>query len=227
MDRDQLEAWLEQGLSLERIGEIVDRHPSTVSYWLKRHDLVPNGKAKHAAKGGVDRGRLESLVADGRPIRAIAEELGVSQSTVRHWIARYDLRQPLQVRRADREAAIRGGRRTLMRNCRRHGKTIFVIENSGRVRCRRCRMEAVAKWRRRVKRRLVDEAGGCCALCGYDRNQRVLQFHHVDPAEKAFGLAKGGLTRSFAELRREAAKCVLLCANCHAEVEAGAASLSK
>jgi hypothetical protein len=29
-----------------------------------------------------------------------------------------------------------------------------------------------------------------------------------------------GITRSLARLRAEAAKCVLLCANCHAEVEA-------
>ena len=31
----------------------------------------------------------------------------------------------------------------------------------------------------------------------------------------------GGVTRSWSKSRREAQKCVLLCANCHAEVEAG------
>jgi hypothetical protein len=34
-----------------------------------------------------------------------------------------------------------------------------------------------------------------------------------------------GVTRSRAEARAEARKCVLLCANCHAEVEAGYRSL--
>ena len=34
-----------------------------------------------------------------------------------------------------------------------------------------------------------------------------------------------GLTRSIAALRQEAAKCVLLCANCHAKVEWGAEEL--
>ncbi len=34
-----------------------------------------------------------------------------------------------------------------------------------------------------------------------------------------------GLTRPLAELRREARKCVLLCANCHAEVESGLTAL--
>jgi hypothetical protein len=78
-----------------------------------------------------------------------------------------------------------------------------------------------------VKKLLVEEAGGCCALCGYRRNQGALQFHHLEPAQKAFALSTRGMTRSLARLRVEAAKCVLLCANCHAEVEAGAASLSK
>ena len=49
----------------------------------------------------------------------------------------------------------------------------------------------------------------------------ALQFHHRDGNGKAFGLAEGGLTRSLEALRGEAAKCVLLCANCHSEVEAG------
>lgn len=33
------------------------------------------------------------------------------------------------------------------------------------------------------------------------------------------------MTRSIERAREEAAKCVLLCANCHAEVEAGVRSL--
>jgi predicted HNH restriction endonuclease len=35
-----------------------------------------------------------------------------------------------------------------------------------------------------------------------------------------------GVTRSLAAARAEMAKCVLLCANCHAEVEAGISALS-
>ena len=73
----------------------------------------------------------------------------------------------------------------------------------------------------RTKVRLVEEAGGACAVCGYDRLAGALHFHHLDPSEKSFALSVRGLTRSIADLRAEAAKCVLLCANCHAEVEGG------
>ena len=72
---------------------------------------------------------------------------------------------------------------------------------------------------------LVAEAGGKCALCGYARHSAALQFHHLDPMTKSFGLGVRGITRSIAKLREEASKCVLLCANCHAEVEAGVTEL--
>jgi hypothetical protein len=69
--------------------------------------------------------------------------------------------------------------------------------------------------------RLVREAGGCCRLCGYSRCVAAHRFPHVDPAQKRFALGSAGFTRSIAKARAEASKCVLLCANCHAEVEAG------
>jgi hypothetical protein len=72
---------------------------------------------------------------------------------------------------------------------------------------------------------LVADAGGSCVLCGYSRSLAALQFHHIDPATKRFHIAHRGVTRSMAAARAEAAKCVLLCANCHAEVEGGVATL--
>lgn len=64
------------------------------------------------------------------------------------------------------------------------------------------------------------ENGGCCAVCGYDATSYNLHFHHVDPKTKSFSvnMARG---KSLAAFREEAAKCVLVCANCHGEIEAG------
>jgi 5-methylcytosine-specific restriction endonuclease McrA len=111
--------------------------------------------------------------------------------------------------------------REAIRTCRTHGVTAFVLEGRGYYRCKACRKQRVIEWRRRAKQRLIVEAGGCCVVCGYDRYQGALHFHHTDPATKEFALAKRGLTRAIAKLRVEASKCVLLCSNCHAEVEAG------
>jgi hypothetical protein len=67
---------------------------------------------------------------------------------------------------------------------------------------------------------LVAEAGGCCAVCGYDRCAVNLHFHHVDPKTKSFGVTSAS-GKALATYRAEAAKCVLVCANCHGEIEAG------
>jgi hypothetical protein len=120
----------------------------------------------------------------------------------------------------------RSGEPEVVLHCRRHGETAFVVTGTPpRHRCKRCRSERVTQRRRALKRQLVAEAGGRCLLCGYDRFAGALQFHHVDPEGKAFALSTAGLARSVARARAEARKCVLLCANCHAEVEGGIATI--
>jgi hypothetical protein len=76
--------------------------------------------------------------------------------------------------------------------------------------------EYVKKWRRKVKETLVAEAGGKCIRCGYSKSMRALQFHHRDPTTKEFNLRSS--IKALDRLRAEAAKCDLLCSNCHAEV---------
>jgi cytochrome c553 len=80
--------------------------------------------------------------------------------------------------------------------------------------------EAVTRRLQKLKRLLVEDAGGGCAVCGYDRCVVNLHFHHVDPAAKSFALSVAS-GKSLAASRREAQKCVLVCANCHGEIEAG------
>lgn len=212
-------------MSLPQIGALVNRDPSTVGYWVQKHGLVANGRDRYAPKGGIAKEDLEPWLESGATLSAIARQLDVSMATVRYWIDAYGLLNPRDVRRASIEAGKRAGRRHVVRHCRRHGRTEFAIVNGDSPRCKRCRAEAVARRRRKVKQILVEENGGKCGLCGYDRNVAALQFHHLDPTQKSFGLAQRGMTRAIEEVRREARKCALLCANCHAEVEAGVASL--
>ena len=106
--------------------------------------------------------------------------------------------------------------------CRHHGETDFYVEpKNAYYRCKQCRQEKVSQKRRDAKDQLVRAAGGRCVLCAYDRCLGALQFHHTDRKTKLFGLAMKGRTMSFEKLLAEARKCVLLCANCHAEVERG------
>ena len=66
------------------------------------------------------------------------------------------------------------------------------------------------------KYKLVSLLGGKCKICGYDKCIAALQFHHPDTVEKEFGI--GDTFRSFDKLVKEAKKCELVCANCHAEI---------
>jgi transposase len=99
MEASVLESYLRRGLSLERIAALTGRHPSTIGYWVKRHGLSAVHRDRHAPKGGVSREALAALVDDGLSTREIADRLGVSQATVRHWLRP---RAPRQLARSSR-----------------------------------------------------------------------------------------------------------------------------
>ena len=110
------------------------------------------------------------------------------------------------------------------RECRRHGviEHYLFSRGDGRFvyRCKRCVGEAVTRRHQKIRRTLIAEAGGSCRVCGYDRCIVNLHFHHVDPTKKSFNVNPSS-GKSLAAYRAEAAKCVLVCANCHGEIEAG------
>ena len=219
MDRDELARMLAEGLSLEAIGGRVGKHASTVGYWVQKHGLEAANLERHRNRGPLAEEELVALVEAGRSVREIATELDRSTATVRHWLKRYGLRTRLASRQDARADVARGDR--FLAHCRRHGEAVFTVRADGGSSCLRCRVDAVTARRKRVKATLVAEAGGACLLCGYSKSSAALHFHHLDRATKEFNLGLGGVARSLARARLEARKCVLLCANCHAEVEAG------
>lgn len=216
MDKTFLEECLAEGMSLQAIGERAGKHESTVSYWLKKYGLEAAEAEKHAAKGAPTKEELGRLLSAGLSLREIADQLDRSLATVRYWARRYDLKVS-----PHRHRVPEGKPSSASLVCKKHGMTDFILEGRGSYRCRRCRVERVTRRRQGIKQILVAEAGGKCLICGYDRCPHALQFHHLDPTTKSFHLGQGGLTRSLSRCRAEAQKCILLCANCHAEVEAG------
>jgi hypothetical protein len=132
------------------------------------------------------------------------------------------------VRRDGRPPNPRKKSKSEMRECPRHGLSEYHRYRAGkrggkqqyRWICKRCLGEAVTRRKQKLKLMLVEEAGGCCAICGYHRCIINLHFHHVDPKEKLFPMTMA-IGKSIATFRKEARKCVLVCANCHGEIEAG------
>lgn len=64
------------------------------------------------------------------------------------------------------------------------------------------------------KYEFIDSMKTPCVKCGEERLY-VIDFHHIDPSEKLFNIARS--TRTNESLLQERKKCVCLCANCHAE----------
>jgi hypothetical protein len=54
----------------------------------------------------------------------------------------------------------------------------------------------------------------CCAHCG-NSDHRVLEWHHKDHETKFMKISKMLSTYSINAIKREIAKCLCLCANCH------------
>jgi transposase-like protein len=220
VDREWLARRLEEGASYEAIARESGCSASKVSYWASKYGLSSAHTKRHAARGPLDEELLRLLVAAHYSIREIAEAMDRSAGAIRHWLAKLGLETTPSPHSPAARRAMDAGELETELYCSVHGVTRHVRRDSG-FRCADCRSAAVSGRRRRIKRLLVDEAGGACVICGYDRCVASLHFHHLDPAQKSFALGVTGVTRSLESARAEARKCVVLCANCHGEVESG------
>ncbi len=92
-------------------------------------------------------------------------------------------------------------------------------KNRHHYECRTCFNGRSKEQQRKRKMEAVLYKGGKCVRCGYQGHLAVFDFHHLDRSKKSFeiGMFKN---RSFAKIKSELDKCVLLCANCHRELEA-------
>jgi len=111
----------------------------------------------------------------------------------------------------------------VIRECKTHGSTTYRwYRHSGGTNgycylCKACKYQLTVDRQNRHKEALVEYKGGKCSKCGYKKYSGALDFHHVDPSTKSFALSKGSMCKSLTALKKEADKCILLCANCHRE----------
>jgi hypothetical protein len=65
----------------------------------------------------------------------------------------------------------------------------------------------------RLLREYKSELG--CAVCG-ETHYACLQFHHKDPADKTYDMARiSSRGLCWDKIMEEVTKCAILCANCH------------
>lgn len=58
-----------------------------------------------------------------------------------------------------------------------------------------------------------------CVKCG-ETEPVCLDFHHVDPTQKDFGIG-AAMGRNWTKILEEIEKCIVVCSNCHRKIHAG------
>ena len=111
-------------------------------------------------------------------------------------------------------------------SCSIHGETEFYIikksrrDNGYQRVCKKCSIERTTKRRQNNKQRATEYLGGSCSVCGYNKCNAALEFHHKDPNEKDIEPAKL-FSKNWKNIQPELDKCILLCTNCHKTIHQG------
>jgi hypothetical protein len=84
--------------------------------------------------------------------------------------------------------------------------------------CKSCELQYAVNVKRKRKIDAISRKGGCCVFCGYSKCVSGLHFHHINPEEKEVAISQA---KSLDLLYKELDKCMLVCANHHAEIESG------
>ena len=74
---------------------------------------------------------------------------------------------------------------------------------------------------RKNKIDFINYKGGKCSICGYDKCISALEFHHLSPELKNKSMTKQLSVYTLERAKAELDKCILICSNCHREIEEG------
>lgn len=84
--------------------------------------------------------------------------------------------------------------------------------------CKTCRRKYDEKHYNESKKIMHNLKINGCAICGYNKCDAALNFHHVNPKDKKFSLMIASMNRSNKNILEEINKCILMCCNCHKEI---------
>lgn len=159
---------------------------------------------------------INSLAAKGLSIRKISTELNTSPTNVRYWLKKFNIKTIPRSEVSDHKFCPRCETEKL--------KTEFYNRRNGKgnsVYCKPCTNDQTLERQKKFKQQCIDWKGGKCVCCGYNKCNNALDFHHLDPNKKEFGISTAKLTTFDEKIKKELDNCALVCANCHREIHAG------
>ena len=156
---------------------------------------------------------LSPIIKSGKSSRKLAIMLGISQTTLLYRLKKCNLKL-LGNKNVDNTCYYCGILLSDTRSnfCSSQHKSLYYKDNNNYY---------INKYNNGKNKRnfLINYFKNSCSICGYNKNSAALVFHHIEPKNKKFNITlKNCMTKSIDELQQEASKCILLCANCHAEL---------
>lgn len=163
--------------------------------------------------------QLQSIINSGLSMQKIANHFNIKITTVQYYMNKYNLKT---LRAIELQNIQNIENHTYCKSCNKIKPNEEFYFNTKRNKisgyCRICENSRNKNSLRYTKQLCVDYKGGSCANCGYNKCLGALEFHHLDPSQKEFGISN---YRSYTTLndniKKELDKCILLCANCHRE----------
>ena len=160
----------------------------------------------------MDKNILLELINKGLSQREIAIRINKSQSTVKYWLKKYNLKTILKSSLKEKYCP----------KCKKtKDKKDFYNRRNGKgnsVYCKPCSNLQVRERQRQYKQECISYKGGKCVSCGYNKSIGALEFHHKDPSKKDFSISAQHCHSFGEKIKKELDKCILLCANCHREI---------
>ena len=149
--------------------------------------------------------------------RDIGKKLNKSQTSIRYYLVKYKIKK----NESNIEKVDRIGEK-ICPNCNiLKSKSEYYFQSGKHPRqgywCKKCINQNAIDRLRKYKQEALDYKGGKCEICGYNKFNGALEFHHKNKNEKDFEMSKFSKRPLSIEGKIELDKCVLLCANCHRE----------
>ena len=165
--------------------------------------------------------KIIELINQNLSQREIAEKLNVSQTNLRYWLNKFELKTNLNKFNKQNYKIYTEKKCPKCQEIKKIGE-FYNRSNANRKHdtggyCKICSNKYHVSRVREVKLKMIEYKGGSCQKCGLTikkSHYSVFDFHHRDPKEKDVNFAKIKYQK-WEVIQKEIDKCDLLCANCH------------
>ena len=162
---------------------------------------------------------LQELVLQNLSTHNIASKLQTSQTNVRYWLKKFNLKTNVKVNNIIIQNGIKFKKCPQCNVIKELNLNNFYIRANQTFHtwCKICNNKISKEKQKQLKIQAVKYKGGKCSICNYNKYIGALEFHHLNPSEKEFSISDLR-TYSWDVVKNELDKCICLCSNCHREI---------